>query len=369
MTRGMRRKCHSLSGLLGLGAVAVVLASCGAVTTTHTTPAPKTNKVPKAGNTLVYEDSGGLLLQEEMKVFIQPFEKKTGIRVEVVAPVNFAAVQAQVAAGHVNVDLVEFSSEYAAEYCGTVLQPITQYFNMSQYYPQYVVSKCGVPESTFLHEFFYNKKDFPTNPPTTWADLFDPTKFPGKRAFWNSGDGTNFEQAELAAGVAPSKVDPINYSLALGEFDKIRSDIVYWSTPAEAIQMMQSGSVAIMDGWGPFATDAVINGATDYVREPADPIFLYNQFLVPKGAPDLGAALEFIKFATAKAQQLKLVETYPEGPTNKAVHPTHFASPVLKAFYPGNFLESGVQTDVAWRASHFPQMETEWTNWVQGVKG
>lgn len=369
MTSARKTGLRPLSRLLAMTAGAAVLASCGAATSSHAAKTPATNKIPKAGKTLVYEDSGGLLLQEEMKVFIQPFEKKTGIHVDVISPVNFAAIQAQVKAGHVNVDLVEFSSEYAPEYCGSVLQPITQYFNMQQFYPQYVVSKCGVPESTFLHEFFYNKKDFPKNPPTSWADLFNPTKYPGKRAFWNSGDGTNFEQAELAAGVAPAKVDPIDYQRALSEFNKIRSDIVYWSTPAQAIQMMQSGSVAIMDGWGPFSTDAVINGATDYVREPSNPIFLYNQFLVPKGAPDLGAALEFIKFATAKEQQLKLVETYPEGPTNKAVRPTQFANPVLKAFYPGNFITSGVGTNVAWRATHFPQMQTEWTNWVQGVTG
>ncbi|MHB8395230.1 MAG: extracellular solute-binding protein [Candidatus Dormibacteria bacterium] len=304
-----------------------------------------------------------------MKVFIAPFEKKTGIQVQVVSPVNFAGVQAQVAAGHDSVDLVEFSSEFASQYCGTVLQPIAQYFNMAQYYPQYVVSKCGVPESTFLHEFFYNKKDFPTNPPTTWADLFNTTKYPGTRAFWNSGDGTNFEQAMLAAGATSAKVDPINYTRALSEFDRIRSHIVYWSTPAQAIQMMQSGSVAIMDGWGPFSTDAVISGATDYVREPANPIFLYNQFMIPKGAPDVGAALEFIKFATAAAQQLQLVETYPEGPTNTAVHPTHFANAVLKKFYPGNYISTGVYTNVAWRSIHFTQMETEWTNWVQGTSG
>jgi putative spermidine/putrescine transport system substrate-binding protein len=344
----------------------VLLTSLGYGSTALAATGHKLAKIPKAGTTLVFEDSGGLLLQEEMQVFIKPFEEATGINVEVESPVNFPAVQTQVAAHHVSVDLVEFSSEYAQEYCGSVLQNIDKYFDMSQYYANYIVSKCGVPESTFVHEFFYDKKDFPTNPPTTWADFFNATKYPGQRAVWNSGDGTNYEQALLGAGVSAKHLYPLNYTLAFKEWDKIKSSLVYWNTAAEAIQMMQSQSAPIIDAWGPFATEAVINGASNYVAEPANPIFLNNQFMIPKGAPDLGAALEFIRFATTTARQLALVESYPEGPTNKAVQPKTFANVILKRYYVGKYITKSVTTNVAWRASHFPQMEAKWVAWASG---
>nr|WP_245398719.1 extracellular solute-binding protein [Oceaniglobus trochenteri] len=306
--------------------------------------------------------SGGVLLDAQKKAFIEPFEEATGIRVVTVAPVDFGKIQTQVEVGRVEIDVVEWAPEFAIRFCGTVLEKITDEFDMSVFDPKYVSNECGIPQATFTHPFFYNKNVFTGDVPSTWADFFDTEKFPGKRAVWNSGYGTNFEKALIADGVAAEDLYPLDFERALAKFDGIKDDIIYWNTAAQLVQLMQEGSVDLVAGWGPAATQAIINGADAYVPVMNQPIMIYNQLMIPTGAPNREEALEFIRFVTSQESQLGHVSTYPQGPTRKDVNPTEFANETLKQNYPGS-ATNAVDLDPSWRWQHIGEMGDAWVNW------
>lgn len=315
--------------------------------------------------TLVYMNSGGVLLEAERAAFIEPFEKATGIKVVTVSPVDMAKIQTMVRVGQTNVDVVQWNPEQVVVNCGKSLENIRADIDVSVFQPQYVVSECGVPAATFIHTFFYKKSAFPQNPPKSWADFFDTTKFPGKRAVWNSGLGTNYEQALLADGIAPKDLYPLDFDKALAKWGSIRGDLQFWSTPAQLVQLMQEGSVPLISGWGPAATQAIIKGA-EYQAFMGSPIYLFNQYMVPKGAPNKAEAIEFIKFVTSAESQTRLVSSYPEGPTRIGIEPKEFANPILEANYVGKGLDSpGTATiNPSWRLEHQDEMAKKWTDWA-----
>lgn len=313
--------------------------------------------------TLVFMNSGGVLLEAQQEAFIKSFEVETGIRVVTVSPVDFAKIQTQVEVGRVQVDVVEWSAEFAVRYCGDVLQEITDEVDIEDFRQEYVVSKCGVPQATFTHPFFYNKSAFPDEVPRTWADFFDTEKFPGVRAIWNSGFGSNFEKALIADGVAPDELYPLDLDRALAKWDNIRDNLYFWGTAAQLVQVMQEGSVELVSGWGPAATQAIINGADAYEPVMVEPILLFNQHMVPNGAPNREEALEFIKYVTSREAQTRLVTSYPEGPTRKGVEPETFDNEVLEKNYPGS-AKNAVRADPVWRSEHLQEMGDKWVGWA-----
>lgn len=109
----------------------------------------------------------------------------------------------------------------------------------------------------------YNTDKYGANPPKSWADFFDTTRFPGKRGIQNiSGDldPGMFEGALLADGVAPEAVYPIDTDRALAKFSSIRDDIVFWTSGAQSQQQIEAGQVDMALVWSGRAYSAVKNG-------------------------------------------------------------------------------------------------------------
>ena len=316
------------------------------------------------GGQLVYMNSGGVLLEAETAAFIDEFTKETGIEVVTVSPVDMAKIKTQVDAGRVDVDVVQWNAEDAIALCGTVLDEIGPDLDLSEISSDYIFSDCGVPAATFVHTYFYDSNIYGDNPPTDWADFFDTENFPGKRAIWNSGMGTNYEQALLGTGKSPDSLYPLDYDLALDTWESLGDNLSFWSTPAELVQLLQGSAAPMVSGWGPAATQAIRQGASNYVPVMSQPLFYANQYLVPKGAPNRAEALEFIQFVTSKQSQTALVSNYPEGPTNTTVDVTKFADDVLAKYSPSKFIADSVVVDPAWRGQNFDEMATRWNEWA-----
>ena len=81
----------------------------------------------------------------------------------------------------------------------------------------------------------------------SWSDFWDVARRPGKRGLRRDPRGT-LEIALMADGVAP---DEVYRTLATGEgvdrafrkLDQLKPYIVWWSTPAEAVQIIDGGAV------------------------------------------------------------------------------------------------------------------------------
>ena len=80
--------------------------------------------------------------------------------------------------------------------------------------------------------------------PKTWADLFDTTKFPGKRTFYKWSAPGVIEVALLADGVAPAKLYPLDLDRAFKKLDTIKGDIIWWSGGAQSQQLLASAEAS-----------------------------------------------------------------------------------------------------------------------------
>ena len=65
-----------------------------------------------------------------------------------------------------------------------------------------------------------------------------------KRGLWNYPVGL-FEIALLADGAKPEEVYPIDVERALKSLDKIKDDVIWWSSGAEPIQLLASGEIPL----------------------------------------------------------------------------------------------------------------------------
>ncbi len=81
----------------------------------------------------------------------------------------------------------------------------------------------------------------------TWSDFWDVARRPGKRGLKRDPRGT-LEIALMADGVAPDDVyrtldTPDGINRAFRKLDQLKPYIVWWQTPAEAVQIIESGAV------------------------------------------------------------------------------------------------------------------------------
>lgn len=134
----------------------------------------------------------------------------------------------------------------------------------------------------------------PGKEPTSFVDLFNTKDFPGKRCMYKGiQDGGTFEGAELAAGIPPDEIYPLDLDLAFEELDKIKSDIVWWESGAQAAQYLLDGTCQLGVIWSGVAQSTTNEGnPIDVTWNEA--FTVYGMNTIPKGAPDVEAAQEFL---------------------------------------------------------------------------
>jgi len=106
--------------------------------------------------------------------------------------------------------------------------------------------------------------------PSTWADFFDKTKFPGNRGMASGGLGVpiNFEYAMIGSGVAPAKVNPIDYDAALKELSKLGGGLVLWDNAPKGIQDVVNGDTVMTWSYAPAALSAIKAGQAIKIAAP-----------------------------------------------------------------------------------------------------
>ena len=193
---------------------------------------------------------GGVLNEYLTKVFGQPFEQKTGIRVNFGANASLALAKLQVAAGTpAQWDVIVLTgAEYVAAVEQSLIVPYDYgIIDASQIPPEYKQSH-GVKLSLFLFSMCWDKRQVPDDQaPRTWAEFWDTGRFKGKRSLYsNVSDGSVLEMALLADGVALDKLYPLDIGRALRSLERLgRQNIIWHTTNQEPIQQLTSGAVPL----------------------------------------------------------------------------------------------------------------------------
>jgi putative spermidine/putrescine transport system substrate-binding protein len=252
------------------------------------------------------------------RAWVKPLEAQTGVKIAYDAPTDYAKLQAQVQNHNVSWDVIEADPWWTEGNCGTLLQPIT--VTVPNLPSTLSSGRCGLSGDTWAFLYMYNGKQFKTNPPTTWNDFFDTTKYPGKRAVWGSYalNGV-LEGALLADGVSPDHLYPLDVKRAINKLKTIKSSLVFYDQAGQAVQMMESGNAAMVaattsQGYN----QAEAGGSFKPVWNQA--LLSWDAYIVPKGADMATASALLKKIASAEGQSV-FAATGGNGVTNPAAKP------------------------------------------------
>ena len=183
------------------------------------------------------------------------------------------------------------------------------------------VTDCGVSTDIWATVFAYDTTKFPEGP-TTAADFFDLEKFPGKRGL-RKGAKAVLEFALMADGVAPADVysvlgTPEGVDRAFAKLDTIKKDVVWWEAGSQAPQILADGEVVMTTAYnGRIFNAAVAEGKPFKIVWDAQ-IYENEMYVIPKGAPNLEQAKEFIAYATSTEGLRQQAQWISYGPARKS---------------------------------------------------
>lgn len=269
----------------------------------------------KDAGSLVFVDWGGTNTDARIEKNIKPFEEKTGIKVTVVTPSDYAKLIAMVENGTTEWDVMNCDA-YWGVYAGKkgYLEPI-DYKTVTEKLDKAVELEHVVGAEVYDSVISYNSDKYTADSaPKSWTDFYDLQKFPGKRAVWQY-PVTVLESALLADGVPMDKLYPLDLDRAFAKLDTIKNSIVWWTKGAQPAQMLSTGDADIALAWSGRIMNAKDEGA---------PLGLtYNEgmriaagWVVPKGAPNKENAMKFINFISSAEQQAAFSSQIPYGSTN-----------------------------------------------------
>ena len=326
---------------------------------------------------------GGAYGMSQEEAYNKPFTEETGIAVNFVDADNPATpIKAQVEAGNVTVDVADVELSDAIRLCdeglvqeidASVLPPAPDGTPAEEDFIEGALQDCAVSSIVWSTIYAYNTEEV-EGEPTTIGDFFDTEAFPGKRGMRKVAK-TTLEMALMADGVAPDEVyDTLSteegVDRAFAKLDEIKDDIVWWEAGAQPPQLLADGEVTMTMAYNGRIFNAAVGEDQPFEVVWDGQILDFDLFVIPVGAPNPEAAMEYIRFATDtqrladQAQYISygpsrqssgaLVGTYQDGETEMAPHmPTAEAN-----------LENALTTDAEFWADNDAELNERFNAWL-----
>ncbi|MCE8525416.1 ABC transporter substrate-binding protein [Ruegeria pomeroyi] len=308
---------------------------------------------------------GGAYTKSQVEAYHKPFTAETGIKVNSVDADNPATpIKAQVEAGNVSVDVADVEFSDAVRLCDeglleeidpAILSAAPDGTAATDDFIDGALQDCAVANIVWSTSVAYNTANV-SMAPSSIADFFNTDKIPGKRGLRKSAKAT-LEMALMGDGVPAGEVYEMletdeGVDRAFAVLDRIKDDIVWWEAGAQPPQLLADGEVVMSTAYNGRIFNAAVAEGQPFEIMWDGQILDFDLFVVPKGAPNKDAAMQFIAFSTstqALADQAKwisygparkssgaLVGLYQDGKTEMAPHmPTSEAA--LKNALVNNF--------------------------------
>lgn len=327
---------------------------------------------------------GGAYTVSQVEAYQKPFTEKTGIKVNSIDADNPATpLKAQVEAGNVSIDLADVELSDAIRLCDEGLLEVIDPDSLpaapdgtpaSEDFVDGALQDCAVANIVWGTVIAYDTTKFPNGAPTTLNDFFDLEKFPGKRGLLKAAK-RSLEMALLADGVPSDKIYEVlgtdeGVAQALAKLDTIKKDVVWWDAGAQPPQLLADGEVVMTTGYNGRFFNAIAAEGKPFEIIWDGQYLDYDLWVIPKGAPNLENAMEFLKFSTdtqrladqakyisygpARKSSAALVGLYQDGKTEMAPHmPTN----------PEN-MKNVITTDPIFWADHDVELSERFNAWL-----
>ncbi|MGL4280001.1 MAG: extracellular solute-binding protein, partial [Albidovulum sp.] len=111
---------------------------------------------------------------------------------------------------------------------------------------------------------------------------------------------------------------PEGVDRAFAKLDTIKGEVVWWEAGAQAPQLLADGEVAMTTAYNGRIFAAVQNEGKPFQIVWDGQIYENEMFVVPKGAPNLEDAMEFVRFATSTDGLRASAQNISYGPARKS---------------------------------------------------
>jgi putative spermidine/putrescine transport system substrate-binding protein len=316
---------------------------------------------------------GGTFQNANREALWKPYTQETGVRiVEDSWNGEVGKIRAMVETGTPTWDLVV--ADYAHGIVGCeqgFLVPIDPAIigDRNDYLPG-TLHKCSLPLDVFSAILAYNADKIPAawgaNRPTRLEDFWDLQKFPGKRGIRKNPKVT-LEQALMADGVPPAQVydvlsKPGGIERALAKLDKIRPQLVFWGTNAQAPQLLADGEVVLTTIPNGRLETANMEGR-HFVPIWDRQIYSNDALIVVKG-PNAAEAMKLVAYMTRPEAMARQTKYYTSGPAKKSA--MQYVDPAIALKLPtyAKHMENALNRNEAWWADHEAEATEKWNAWL-----
>ena len=339
--------------------------------------------VAVAADAITVVSWGGAYTKSQIEAYHKPFTTKKGIKINSVDyNGGLAEVKAQVEAGNVTWDVVDVELSDAVRGCDEGLLEKIDHSQLpaapdgtpaTKDFIDGALTDCAVANIVWSTIYAYDTTKVKGSP-ATMADFFDTSKFPGKRGMRKTPKA-NLEMALIADGVAAADVYKVLGSAdgvdrAFKKLDTIKKDIVWWEAGAQPPQLLADGEVVMTTAYNGRIFNAIAEEKKPFEIVWDGQVFDLDLFVIPKGAKNKEAAMEFIKFSTDTQRLADQAAWISYGPARKSSNPLigkHATAGIDMAPHmptaPANF-KNVVQNDFEFWADRQDELNERFNAWL-----
>lgn len=290
--------------------------------------------VSNAAETITVVSWGGAYAVSQIEAYHKPWMAKTGNSI-ISEDYNggLSEVKAQVEAGNVVWDLVDVELSDAVRGCD---EGLLETLDVSMLpagadgtpaeddFIDGALQDCAVASIVWSTVYAYDSSVV-EGTPTSINDFFDLEKFPGKRGLRKTPKA-NLEMALAADGVATEDIydvlsTPEGVDRAFAKLDTIKDSSIFWEAGAQPPQLLADGEVVMTTAYNGRIFNAMAAEGKPFEVVWDAQVFDMDLWVMPKGAPNKEAALDFLAFSTATEQLAAQASWISYGPARKSSAP------------------------------------------------
>ncbi len=327
---------------------------------------------------------GGAYTKSQVEAYHKPWAAATGNTV-VSEDYNggLSEVKAQVEAGNVKWDLVDVELSDAVRGCDEGLLETLDINEMpagddgtaaaDDFLPG-TYTDCAIGTIVWSTIYAYDSSKV-EGTPTSIADFFDTEKFPGKRGI-RKNPKANMEMALMADGVPADEVYSVlataeGVERALAKMDSIKDQVVWWEAGAQPPQLLADGEVVMTTAYNGRIFNAVASEDKPFEIVWDGQVWDLDLWVMPKGAPNKEAAMDFVKFSTDTkrlAAQASWISYGPVRKSSSSLVGSFHDKPDLKMDVhmptaPSN-MKNALQNDFEFWADNQDQLNEQFNAWL-----
>lgn len=336
-------------------------------------------------DTLSVATWGGAYAEAQKRAVFDPFQSEKNITIDALSHDGQLATLRRELEGSAKWDVVDLNMEATNALCRDgALEPIdpaklAAASNGSDVAADFLpggLLPCGIASMAWSATLVFDGRAFDKAKPAQASDLFDLTRFPGKRTL-PKGPRYTFEIALLADGVPPADVyaqlrteDGVNR--ALKALDRIKASTVWWEDAAEPLEKLASREVTMGLAYTGRTFRTAVTGSLPLGLIWNAQIYDLDFWAIPKTARNKDAALSFIAFATQPERLADQARLLPYGPMRKsavALVDKHADLDVdVKRFLPTaeNRFDQALAFDGAFWSEREAELTQRFEGWLSG---